>query len=391
MVAASPGGRLVRVGLGWVVLAAVLRVAVVPAEHCPPIDAAAADAAARRGLEWVVTNQRDDGTFLYRYDRDRGVDLGGYNVVRHAGTTMALYQYGDAAFVAAADRAADWLLDRLVPAGGGAAVAADGAIKIGTTALLAAGLVYRHDAMVDGSSARYDAELARLVAFLIAAVHDDGTVVGEWDPERDRAVPGTESPFFTGEAMWALAMAGRAQGDAAATAAARRVLADVATERDGRQDHWPPIADHWAAYAMAELAAAGERLTPDEVDYARRQAGAFGIQIRWESQRTNGSVSRLVRGEQTYGASLATVGEGLGNLWRLAQLDERLADLAGPLAERARCGAGMLHARQATEPGSGPEVRGAWFHHGITQVDDQQHAASALWLAARIMEAEERA
>ena len=390
MVAASTGARLVRVCLGWVVIAAVLRVVVVPAEHCPPVDAAGTEAAARLALEWVTANQRESGEFLYRYDRDREVDLGGYNVVRHAGTTMALYQFGDVAFVPAADRGADWLLDRLVPAGGGAAVLADGTVKVGTTALLAAGLAYRAGTVDDPASARYDAVLARLVPFLISAVQEDGSVVGEWDATRDRGVPGTESPFFTGEAMWALAMVGRTHGDAGATAAARRVLADVATERDRRQDQWPPIPDHWAAYAMAELVAAGERLTPAEVDYARRQAGAFGIQIRWESQRTNGSVNRLVRGEQTYGASLATVGEGLGNLWRVALGEPRLADLAAPLAERARCGAGMLHARQATDQDAGPEVLGAWFHHGITQVDDQQHAASALWLAIPILEVEGR-
>lgn len=386
MVAASTGARLVRVCLGWVVIAAVLRVAVVPAEHCPHVDATGADAAGRLALEWVAANQRETGEFLYRYDRDRGVDLGGYNVVRHAGTTMALYQFADVALLPAADRGADWLLDRLVPAGGGAAVFADGSIKVGTTALLAAGLAYRADTVDDGTSARYDTALARLVPFLVSAVQEDGSVVGEWDATSDRGVSGTESPFFTGEAMWALAMVGRTRGDVDATAAARRVLADVATERDQRQGHWPPIPDHWAAYAMAELVAAGERLTPAEVDYARRQAGAFGIQIRWESQRTNGSVSRLVRGEQTYGASLATVGEGLGNLWRVARVEPRLADLAAPLAERARCGAGMLRARQATDPDAGPEVLGAWFHHGVTQVDDQQHAASALWLAVPILE-----
>ena len=52
---------------------------------------------------------------------------------------------------------------------------------------------------------------------------------------------------------------------------------------------------------------------PDGVA-ALRLASLFGVQVRYESQRTNGFPSRVTRGRQTLGAGLGTIGEGLANL-----------------------------------------------------------------------------
>jgi hypothetical protein len=75
-------------------------------------------------------------------------------------------------------------------------------------------------------------------------------------------------------------------------------------------------------------------------------------------------------------------------LQRLAATDTRLADLEDPLADRTTCGAARLAAFQ-TSPGPGvpPTEAGAWFRQGVTRMDDQQHAASALLWAASLADA----
>ena len=67
----------------------------------------------------------------------------------------------------------------------------------------------------------------------------------------------------------------------------------------------------------------------------------------------------------------------------MAEADPRLTPLAGALGDRATCAAGMVAARQVTaaqaaaypEPG---RVQGAWFHGGLTRMDDEQHTLSAM-------------
>ena len=83
-----------RVGLGllaWLGGLAVVGVAAHP-ESCPAATPEQATAAAQAAVTWIAVNQEPDGAFLYRYDRDAGEVLEGYNTVRHAGTLVALEQ-----------------------------------------------------------------------------------------------------------------------------------------------------------------------------------------------------------------------------------------------------------------------------------------------------------
>ena len=61
-------------------------------QFCPAIDPEGALAAARLAATWIENNQRADGTYVYEYRLEDNADLGGYNVVRHAGVTMSLFQ-----------------------------------------------------------------------------------------------------------------------------------------------------------------------------------------------------------------------------------------------------------------------------------------------------------
>jgi hypothetical protein len=131
-------------------------------------------------------------------------------------------------------------------------------------------------------------------------------------------------------------------------------------------------------------AAAQGVLSDGQLAYARRQAGLFGVQTRFESQRRPSGIVRLTRGPFALPAGIGTVGEGLGGVWRLAAADPDLDLDRAVVGERLGCVAGMLVARQSRS--DDPRIDGAWFRLGVTQVDDEQHAISALLAALPALE-----
>jgi len=245
---------------------------------------------------------------------------------------------------------------------------------------------------------RYDGVMARLARFLVSQTEPSGAVRAYYGIVTNTSVPGSYSKYYTGETYWALArmnqlFPGQAWGDTA-----DRIGAYLATERDQREDYWPPIPDHWAAYGLAETVHFADRppdqpLTSDEVAYARRQAELFGGQVRWISQRF-GPWGRLVRGHPVpRGGGYGVIGEGLTGLWRVSGSDRRIADLRTQIAERAVCDAGLAIRAQSDAPEAArfiapAKVEGAWFRDGVTRMDDQQHALAALLRTIPIVEAE---
>ncbi len=81
---------------------------------------------------------------------------------------------------------------------------------------------------------------------------------------------------------------------------------------------------------------------------------------------------------------MGTLGEGLGGIHRLAERDRELDVDRDAVDERLACVAGMLVERQTHS--DDPRLDGAWFREGVTQVDDQQHAVSALLAATAVLE-----
>ena len=106
--------------------------------------------------------------------------------------------------------------------------------------------------------------------------------------------------------------------------------------------------------------------------------------MRWVSQQA-GPWGVAVRGPHVpRGGGYGVVGEALTGFWRVAEADDRLADLRGPLADRAECIAGLAIDRQVRE---GPvAIDGAWFIGDLTRMDDQQHATSALLRTTAIVD-----
>jgi hypothetical protein len=380
-VATTVWGRVGAGLLAWVGGLAVVAAAAHP-ESCPTVSAAEVWAAAQAGVDWVGANQALDGRFLYRYDRAEHEAQPGYNYVRHAGTLLALEQGAAAGLEGAAETAAAgfaFVEDHLTELPDGrTAFTAD----TGGTGLLVAALVERRRRTGDESN---DELLQDLGRFLEGTVTDEGAIVARWDLETDEPVADTRSPFFTGEILWALARLHAEFPDGGWDVPARRVSTYLATERDDAERRLPPVSDHWGAYAWDEIAAWPAPLTDDELAYAERQAGLFGLQVRYESQRRESGLARLTRGPHALPAGLGTVGEGLGGIRRLAGREPHLDVDHEDLDDRLTCVAGMLTERQTHS--DDPRLDGAWFRaDDVTQLDDQQHAVSALLAALPVLE-----
>lgn len=402
MPAGAVSRRVIAALVSWVVVFGGVRVVIALPERCPPVSRAVLAETAEEAVGWFARNQRSDGTWLYRYDRSADEDLGGYNTVRHAGVLMSLYQAHAAGVDGAlevADRGLAWAQANLVEHGDWVALEpSSNRVTTGAAALLVAGLAERRLATGDPV---HDELMRALGRFLLVHVEPSGAVIESWDRRAQRPAVGMYSPFFTGEVYWALALLHEAFPEEGWDEPAVGVGRYLATERDEAEGYFPAVPDHWAAYGMwvttrwPEHSGSDRPLDDHQVGYVERQAGLGSVQVRWESQRVDPFPRYLLRGRRTLGAGLGTLGEQLTGLWQVAVADERLGHLAEPIAERALCVAGMAADRQVAEAEavrwSDPDrVRGAWFQFDVTQMDDQQHALSAVLLVLPILDAQEQ-
>lgn len=385
----STARRATSLGVAWLMTAAILRVTLLAPEVCPALTADEAHAAAVAAGDWIATNQAGDGRYLYLYDRDTGETPQQYNLVRHAGTTMAVYQLvaaGEQRFLAAGDRATEYMLDRMVETAPGAAGWAEPEqnLQLGAAALMAIALLIRRDATGDD---RFDAALRSLGRFMEGQQRTDGVMLERWLVADGAADPDQRSRYATGEALWAFSYLHDTFPGEGWDETAWPTLDYLSLRRDDEEEVFPnPWPDQWAAYSLGQMADWG--LADHHVAYGRSLAAQFGVQVRWDAQR-GGGLSTLTHPPAPRGAGFGTVLEGLARLGVLAATDERLADLERPLAERLVCGAARLADAQVTADGvTGPDAKrevGAWFLDGETRVDDQQHALSGLLWAETVL------
>lgn len=381
----------------WAVGAVVLRVAAVPPEQCPPVSQPEALADARAAAAWIERVQRPDGSYLYEYDIDADREVPGYNAVRHAGVTMSLYMLaaeGDSSALAAGDKGLAWMEQNLARYDGWAALKAPstGSIELGASALMLAGLAQRRLATADTS---FDSLMHEVARFVLVMQNPDGSFLLRWLPETGAPDPALRSLYATGEAFWALTLMRRAFPGEDWERPSRATADYLSLHRDTvERQKFPPWADQWAAYGLAEMA--DWPLNDANIVYARSLAERFGFLVRVESRRTGSWFSDATRGPQARAAGMGTWSEALDSLWRLASADPRMADMRKKLGDRAVCAAGMLHDRQLTAVeaatfASPAIAEGAWFTDGVTRMDDQQHALSGLVRAAAIIEERGRA
>jgi hypothetical protein len=262
-----------------------------------------------------------------------------------------------------------------------------GAVELGSTAIMLAGLEQRRIATGDH---QFDGLMHELGRFILRMQNQDGSMTAYWDAGAGAPIAGSRSLYFTGEAFWALTMMEPAFPGEGWDAASERTAEYIATQRDEVENtSFPPWSDQWAAYGLAEMTT-WTRLDDAEITYARSLAGRYGFMTRYESQRRDDEVSRLLQGPETRSAGMGTWLEALDSLWRIAKADSRMGDLQAKLAGRVGCAAGMLVDRQITadEASHDPQpqlARGAWARDDMTRMDDQQHALSGLLRARAIL------
>ena len=363
--------------------------------HCPAVSGDTALFSAREAASWIERAQAPDGSYVYEYNRETDVEPGGYNVVRHAGVTMSLYQLaasGDLTVLPAADRGLDYMVRNLYRHEDWAAFSNpnDGGVQLGASALMLAGLMQRRIATNDPQYDQLSREVAR---GLLVLQLDDGAFLNRWDPRAGAPVPDQRSKYATGEAFWSLTLMHRFFPEEGWDTAALKTADYLALYRDDyEKQKFPPWADQWAAYGLGEMASWPP--ADHHIEYARSLAERFGFLVRVESQRRPNWFSKMLHGRQARAAGMGTWVEGLTSLHHLAVTDPRMSDMAPKLAERVECGAGMLAERQVSEEEaaetSNPERQlGAWFTNDVTRMDDQQHALSGLLRAAPIVPSKE--
>jgi hypothetical protein len=386
--------RLLGYAVVFVLGALVLRVAVVPAEVCPPVDPASARRSLAEAAAWLERGLQPDGRYTYGYDRERDAVSEDYNITRHAGVMLSLYQLAgegdDVEALDAAEQGLAFVHANLLRHAEWTAFAEPGQDpQLGASGLLTIALLHRRLATGDDGE---DELIRGLGRFLSAQQQPDGSVLGRWSRTTQSGVPGEWATFGTGQALFAFALLDELFPGEGWGEAARRLVRYVATRRDDVEGYVLTFADHWSAYGLAALGPDG--LGEPEIAYARELAGIFGLNSRLESQSGEGGVNRIFRGEPASGAGLGTTVEGLAALWRLSVADPRLGDLTDDLAERLRCTAGRAVDRQvdpaeAEEAPRPPLARGAWFtEDGYTQMDHQRHPLSGLLAALPVLAAE---
>ena len=380
----------------WVIVLALLRLAVIPPEETSTLEAAELRSAVAEAAGWMARVQAPSGYYLYEYDADADIAADDYNEVRHAGVTLSVFQAAgqerDPELIAAGDRGIEWMEAHLHRYDGWAALTniSGTRAKLGGTALATVALAERR--LLTGDT-RHDELMREFGRFMAAMQREDGGFYIAWQPRLEEPDTVGISQYFPGEALWALALLHEAFPGEGWDEHARAASEFITTMRDEVDEvRFPPLADHWGAYGLAEMTEWG--LRDFEIDYARRLAARFGFLIRAESQREHGlfgGPGRLIRGPELPSSAFGTWVEGLAALWRLSTQDERMADLRPLIEERLAVGASLLARRQVNadeaEEYARPDlVQGTWIVRGETRMDDQQHALSGLLYTANALE-----
>jgi hypothetical protein len=375
---------------GVVAILGVGRVVIAMPQHCGSGSSQQWSKAAAAAVGWFAANQRADGTFTYSYDSRTGSELDEYNWVRHAGVMLSLEQAETAGITTAgpvADRARARVLDDVTVAGDVAALRDGIEPTAGGTALLVAALAERYEHRGDPT----DVDLLRsLGRYLVAQVQPNGQVDEYSDPVTLAPERGTPSIFTTSEVAFALARLERILPGEGFGTPVRTITHYVATRRALDAHVVPDLGDHWMAYALSEIVRwpdpVAARLTPEELTWGRKQMGIVGVMTRFESQRTESWTDRVRRGGISITSAVGTHGEALSGWVAVAEAEPSLRPQLANVATSAQCNAGLLSVRQVTEARAleAPDpskVEGGWLWHGVTRMDDQQHALSALVLA----------
>lgn len=213
-------------------------------------------AAAVAGGEYLLRVQHEDGSYMYSLDPWlQTQSRNAYNIVRHSGTTAALFELhaatGDRRFLAAGLRGIEyqtrWYRLGQLP-GLTYVLDRDGKGKLGALGLALLALTRKLDAVPDNADRDHALALARQI---VAMQHPDGSFES-YLPIKGTEPPGSVSLYYPGEAMLGLARLAQLGLDEGGTfrSAAHRG-ADFLIELRRGKDRLPP--DAWLMQALDVL------------------------------------------------------------------------------------------------------------------------------------------
>jgi hypothetical protein len=336
--------------------------------------------AARAGGDYLLRIQKRDGDFNYYYDaaEDR-IESRSYNIVRHAGAALSLYDLyaatRDSRYLESAQRAVKFLSTRFRRAGGtqGSYVLDyDGKAKLGANGLALVALT-RQIELDPRNGNRGTAEaLAKLV---LALQYKDGSFQMRYKLQPDEQLL-SESLYYPGEAMLGLIRLYRLDHDARLLYAARRG-ADYLIKRQQKMNSLP--ADAWFMQALEGLYNIGH-----EKRYAEHAISLAEAMIvdQYAEDAPEGYAGGFGPGAPR-GTPAASRAEGLVAAYRVARSagDPRAAKIAGAL----KATASFQLAQQLTTDTAGvrnPRLAAGGFRDGLTsmkiRIDYVQHNISSL-------------
>lgn len=247
-------------------------------------------AAARAGGDYLIRMQKADGSFHYFYDPAQDlVEPLTYNIVRHAGTILSLFDLyestRDARYLECARRAIVFLKTRFRSARSGNAqyvLDFDGKAKLGAIGLSLAALAeqLRFDSKFgDPKSA------ARLASMILAMQRKSGSFEMRYRLQESDD-DGFESLYYPGEALLGLIRFFKVRGDRKLLDAARRGI-EFLIESQQKMNRLP--ADAWLMQAIDDFCdqsprkkfakhaiALAEAIIADQYDETDERAGYAG-------------------------------------------------------------------------------------------------------------------
>lgn len=200
-------------------------------------------AIAHESALFLATLVQENGRFRYRFHAGSAEDLSGYNVLRHAGATWALLDVyrdtGDTDLLEAGTRAIRYLLDsylRFFRDYRNICICEDNKIKLGGNALATLALLSLYERVGD----RFLLTVAeQLAAFILAERDHSGDFIHKRYFQSGKR-SSFQSAYYTGEALFALAVLFGCSGQRRWFDAAKDIECRLAAQAYGvsEQSHW---------------------------------------------------------------------------------------------------------------------------------------------------------
>lgn len=288
---------------------------------------------------------RDDGTYDYVYDSNVRSTLNGYNLLRHAATTMELYrfvetEFDDGSLHVLAARTIPYLLRRIVSVTRSgqdcACVTSSDVAKLGGTALTLLALatrVLQHRG--DGDDTQL---ISRLARYVVSMQLPDGRFVSKEIVSTNTPMP-FESGYYPGEAILALCFAFRVTKEASYLAHAIRGAVALLEKPPTGTNLGGRMTDHWLMKSLAEL----HVLAPDFIWARQLRRMSSGLLMLPTATVDGTLVPHWLIASSTTG--LATRSEGLIASLKTELLLNNLA-LAGRISSFIRVGLTLCLERQ---------------------------------------------